>query len=337
MKFLFTTVLLLECLISLSQTPKTAEVKPYMGKPTLFVDQKPVSPDFGKPMTDYFRRWLKDKYKNDQSLQKSWASSEFTLSNATVPGSAERNITTDGIFRDPKKEQRIIDYFTAQQQVVAEDIEYFRKTVKDNWPRPLIVGVFYGYFHMMFCRQASGGHLFIERILNCPFIDYLAAPQAYWGASRILGGSGNSRMVIESATLHGKLCLDEVDNGGLQNNTALDEVRSSGKYDPNYLPVISRSAIYPLVRGQGLWYYDFGPRNSFGWWDNPDYLQNIKAEKAFFDQKITQPFQSIADVLVVWDQESFYHVKNGWTPLCNDLIDQSFEESLHAGVACNNI
>jgi hypothetical protein len=294
-------------------------------------------PDLGIPMTNYFRDWLKTKYKNNDALQKSWATKDYTIDNATVPSSTERNTTTDSIFRDPAKEQRIIDYFTAQQQVVTEDIEYFCKIVKDNWPRKLIVGVFYGYFHMTFCRQASGGHLFVERILNCPYIDYLAAPQSYWGPTQNAGGSGNSRGVIESTILHHKLFLDEVDNGHLAQPSTLDPVRNSGKYDPKYVPVISRSAIYPLMRGTGLWYYDFGPRNSLGWWDNPVYLKDIKAIKDLFDSRISIQYKPAADVLFVWDQESFYFVKNGWTPVAYNQIDKAFEEALRAGISSDQI
>jgi hypothetical protein len=113
----------------------------------------------------------------------------------------------DGIFRDPQKEQRVIDYYDCQQYVVAEDILHFCKLVKEAWPRPLIVGVFYNYFFMTFGRQASGGHLQEQMILNSPHIDYLSAPQSYWGGARQIGGSGQARGLIESALLHNKLWL----------------------------------------------------------------------------------------------------------------------------------
>lgn len=299
-----------------------------------FIDH---DPDTGPAMTNYFQTWLKRKYKTTQALQKEWKTTKYNFNTATVPDSTERNFTSDGGFRDPQKEQRVIDYFSAQQEVVAEDIEYFTSIVKKTWPRPLIVGVFYGYLHMTFCRQATGGHLLIERILNCPDIDYLAAPQSYWGAAQLAGGSGNSRGVIESAILHGKLWLDEMDNGHLQKKTSLDPVRNSGTYDPQYLPVLQRSAIYPLMRGTGLWYYDFGPRESFGWWDHPVYLESIQKEKQLFDSRINVPYQPVADVLYVWDQESFLHVSNGWTPVSYNLIDQSFEEALRSGTVSDQI
>lgn len=295
-------------------------------------------PDTGPAMTAYYKEWLKRKYKTSASLQKAWGNNpRYDFTNVAVPDSAERNFTADNGFRDPQKEQRVIDYFSAQQEAVAEDIEYFTSIVKTTWPRPLIVGVFYGYLHMTFCRQAAGGHLMIERILDCPTIDYLAAPQSYWGAAQLAGGSGNSRGVIESAMLHGKLWLDEMDNGHLQQKTAVDAARNSGKYDPQYLPVLQRSAIYPLMRGTGLWYYDFGPRESFGWWDHPVYLKSIREEKELFDSRINVPYAPVADVLYVWDQEVFLHVKNGWTPISYNLIDQSFEEALRSGTVSDQI
>ncbi|HVG13462.1 MAG TPA: hypothetical protein VM935_00840, partial [Chitinophagaceae bacterium] len=299
-----------------------------------FIDH---DPDTGPAMTRFFKEWLKKKYKTDAALQRAWAAKGFTLENATVPSTIERNAASNGIFKDPAKDKRIIDYFTCQQEVVADDIEYFCKLTKESWPRPLIVGVFYGYFYMTFCRQASGGHLFIERIMNSPYIDYLSAPQSYYGASRNLGGSGNSRGVIESALLHGKLWLDEVDNGGLQKGAVFDDIRVSNVPDSNYVPMIRRSALYPLMRGIGLWYYDFGIQKGFGWWDRPLYMKNIQEEKAFFDARLNIPYKSEADALFVWDMESYYYVKNTWTPLCYDEIDKALEEVLHAGVVGDHI
>jgi len=294
-------------------------------------------PDTGPAMADYYKVWLKHKYKTASALQKAWKTTRYDFGSVTVPDSTERKFTADEGFRDPQKEQRVIDYFSAQQEVVAEDIEYFTSIVKKTWPRPIIVGVFYGYLHMTFGRQAAGGHLMIERILNCPTIDYLAAPQSYWGAAQLAGGSGNSRGVIESAILHGKLWLDEMDNGHIKNKVALDAARNTDKHDPQYLPVMQRSAIYPLMRGTGLWYYDFGPRESMGWWDHPVYLNSIQEEKKLFDSRINVPYEPVADVLYVWDQESFLYVKNGWTPVSYNLIDQSFEEALRSGTASDQI
>ncbi|MEI6107508.1 MAG: hypothetical protein WCR49_10900 [Opitutae bacterium] len=299
-----------------------------------FIDH---DPDTSPAMTAYFRDWLHKKYGNDSALRRAWRSDRHTLATATVPDLAEREFTGDGIFRDPQQEQRVIDYFTAQHEVVAEDIEEFTGIVKHTWPRPLIVGVFYGYLHMTFCRQAAGGHLAIERILNCPTIDYLSAPQSYWGPTQNAGGSGNSRGLIESTQLHGKLWLDELDNGHIQKKTALDPVRNSGKFDPEYVPVLQRSALLPLMRGGGLWYYDFGPRESFGWWDSPAYLEGIRKVKGIFDARLGQEHAPVADVLYVWDQESFYYVKNRFTPVAYDLIDQAAEEALRAGAAGDHI
>ena len=299
-----------------------------------FIDH---DPDTGPAMSAYFRDWLKKKYGNDSALRQAWHSDRYSLSTATVPDLAERDFTSGGIFRDPQREQRVIDYFTAQHEVVAEDIEEFTGIVKHTWPRPLIVGVFYGYLHMTFGRQAAGGHLAVERILNCPTIDYLSAPQSYWGPTQNAGGSGNSRGLVESTLLHGKLWLDELDNGHLQKNNAKDSARSTGRLDPEYVPVLLRSALLPLMRSGGLWYYDFGPRESFGWWDSPVYLAGIRKVKEIFDARLGQKQASVADVPYVWDQESFYHMKNRLTPVAYDLIDQATEEALRSGTVGDHI
>ncbi|QHT67307.1 hypothetical protein GXP67_12010 [Rhodocytophaga rosea] len=245
-----------------------------------FIDH---DPDTGPAMSGYFQSWLKAKYSTTLNLQKAWKTKAFTLENATVPGVSERLQTQDGFFKDPLQEQRTIDYFTAQQQVVAEDVEYFCRLVKQHWPRPLITGIFYGYLHMTFNRQTVGGHLFVKQILESPYVDYLSAPQTYWGESRKAGGSGNSRAVIESTLLHEKLFMDEIDNGYLHASTEYDNIRYKERYDPVYANIIRRSTLLPLLRGIGFWLYDFGLQKGYGWWDHPAYLAEFQRQKAFFD------------------------------------------------------
>jgi hypothetical protein len=116
-----------------------------------------------------------------------------------------------------------------------------------------------------------------------------------------------------------------------------DSARAGTRFDAEYLPVLQRSALYPLMRGVGLWYYDFGIRESFGWWDSARYLDEIRREKELFDARLSTDFKSAADVLYVWDQESFYYVKSRRTPVSYNLIDQAFEEALHSGTTSDQI
>jgi hypothetical protein len=294
-------------------------------------------PDTGPAMTNYFRNWLKEKYKTTKQLQESWNTTAFSLENATVPGVDERMKTHDGFFKDPVQDQRTIDYFTAQQEVVADDALYFCKLVKENWPRPIITGIFYGYLHMTFNRQTVGGHLFIKQVLESPYVDYLSAPQTYWPDSRKAGGSGNSRGIIESNLLHGKLWLDEIDNGYLHAKTDYDNIRYSERYDPVFANIMKRSTLLPLMRGIGFWYYDFGVQKSFGWWDNPKYLGTMKNEREFFQQRLGKPYQSAADVLYVWSQDVFYYLKSTVLPITVNVLDHSIEQALRSGVVGDHI
>ncbi|QHV96005.1 hypothetical protein [Spirosoma endbachense] len=294
-------------------------------------------PDTGPAMTSYFRNWLRAKYKTTKNLQKSWQTKGFTLDNATVPTTVERLRTQDGFFKDPVQEQRTIDYFNAQQQVVADDAIYFCRLVKETWPRPIVTGIFYGYLHMTFNRQTVGGHLFIRQILDSPYIDYLSAPQTYWPDSRKAGGSGNSRGIIESTLLHGKLWLDEIDNGYLHAKNDFENIRYTERYDSTYANIIRRCALLPLMRGIGYWFYDFGPQKGFGWWDNPKYLASMKEEKQFFEKRLSIPYHSEADVLYVWSQDVFYYLKSAPLPITVNVLDQSIEQALRSGTVGDQV
>lgn len=273
-------------------------------------------PDMSKPMQDYFQHWLTEKYKTDKALQQAWNSKSVTLTSAQPPSLTARAEPKAGIFRDPSVERNVIDYYEAQHQVVADDIIHFCKVIKENWPRPIITGTFYGYFYALFGRDAAGGHLQFQRVLNSPYVDYLSGPGTYYPNAVHMGEPYRSRSLINSVTLHHKLWLDEMDQQSpllpLKDTTYQESVQKS-------VAQVRRNVMFTLSKGQGLWFYDFGPsgfnggprltdHGTFGWWDEPSLRSNIKQLKQLGDAQLNQPYHSDADVLLVHDTESFYHM-----------------------------
>ena len=261
-------------------------------------------PDVSEPMQLFFRQFLKDKYHTEMALRKAWNLPSATFENATLPG-MERHQTSAGIFRDPQKEQAVADYYECQHKVVTQSILGFAKVVRENWPRPVTIGCFYGYYLSLFGRQAAGGHLCEQDILTSPYIDFLCAPQAYNKNSRLPGGPALSRGLVESVNLHGKLWLDEMDQpshlgyvylGGLQMYPLEESIQ-----------ILRKFVLGPFLRGGGMWFYDFGPLMCSGWWDDPAYMEDIarmhKVEEQYFQHEQNCP----ADVLLVFDTKVFFH------------------------------
>jgi len=294
-------------------------------------------PDASPAMTAYFRKWLKDKYGSDKSLQKAWNDENVTLKTATVPGADERKTTEAGSFRDPEKERQIIDYYQCQHQAVADDIIHFCKVAKESWPRPIITGTFYGYFFGVFGRAAAGGHLQMERVLNSPYVDYLSAPQSYNSWCRDMGGTGQSRGVLESIRLHKKLWLDEMDQV-----TTFARAFGNKQVEPNIaddIAIMRRNVLESLMRGMGLWFYDFGAvKGRIGWWDQNDILADIKQIKNIFDENINKQFGSAADVLLVFDTDSYYYLGDGSIdPIAETAVNQTSADAYYSGAAFDTI
>jgi len=278
-------------------------------------------PDMSKSMQLFFQNWLKEKYHTNEELQKAWNDKSVKLLNATLPSLEERRTTQSGIFRNPQTERKIIDYYEAQHNCVADDILYFCRLVKENWPRPVITGAFYGYYYSVFGREAAGGHLALQKVLSSPYIDFLCGPNTYYPQSKETGEPYRSRSLINSIALHGKLWLDEMDQQPPLlhfNDTAYKT--SVAKSVAN----VRRNVLFTFSKGMGLWFYDFGPsgfnggarlndHGSWGWWDDPYVMKDIEQLKKLLDTRIKTTYQSNADVLLVHDTKSFYYTGSSST------------------------
>jgi hypothetical protein len=281
--------------------------------------------DTSAPMTQYFHRWLGAKYKTDAALAAAWDVSNVTLATATVPDLAARNRTLDGMFRAPAKERQVMDYYEAQQDTIADAILGFSEVIKTTWPRPIIVGAFYGYYFSTFGRQAAGAHLRMSRVFNSKWVDYISAPQSYFGESREMGGAGQSRSLVESGRLAGKLFLDEMDTRTHLTRPGDGDEPSDPKNAQKFsddVALLRRNTIHPLLRGHGLWYYDFGAVFASGSWDHPVFHQELRQLRTVLSKAWQTPYEPTADVLVVYDPGSVIAMHSLWNTINNSLIDQ---------------
>lgn len=264
-----------------------------------FMDHEP---DTGPCMTEAFLKYLKNKYNNVENLRKAWTNPNIDFSLVQVPDLIARLSNSDGIFRNPKKEQNLIDYYDCQHGIVAKSVVHFCKLIKETWPSPIITGAFYGYYVSVFGRSAAGGHLSEQTILRSEYIDCLCGPQGYDKNLRNIGGSGSSRGMLESAFIHGKLWLDEMDQPE-HTGTVMGGMPVYPPFESKQ--ILRRNSLFPILNGAGLWYYDFGPCNHSGWWTHAEYQNEIKKLKSIIDEKMKTEYENKAEVLLVFDTNVF--------------------------------
>ncbi|BDC51696.1 hypothetical protein F183_A40110 [Bryobacterales bacterium F-183] len=246
-----------------------------------------------------------------------------------VPGVAERQEAGN---------EAVAEYYRLQHRLVADCITTLCETVKKAWPRPIVTGTFYGYFFSMFNRQASGGHLELHRVLESPYVDYLSAPQAYGTLFRDLGGSGATRALVETIRLHGKLFLDEMDQAPSwqwRNNVDLAFGLTDIERD---VAILRRNVLESYTRGAGLWFYDFGPANHTGWWQDTRLMTEIRQLKALLERyHAAAPYQPAGDVLYVFDTEVFYYTGNQDKVTDPLAVNQTIGQAYRSGAAIETI
>ena len=306
-------------------------------------------PDFSLPMLEHFKSWVQKKYPNEAALQKAWKKPNIRFDSIRIPDLEARK-ATKGIFRDPPNEQYVIDYYRSQHELVADLIIHYCSLVKSNWPRPIIAGTFYGYFFSVFGREVAGGHLEFQKILNCPQIDYIAAPQAYYPEARSYTEVYRSRGLLHSCMLHNKLWLDEMD---IEPNLSHFAYGGFDKFVSLGRAITRRNMIYSLLKGMGMWFYDYGisglefdnfhPKflGVTGWWDHPDIMDDIETIQNIVQQKMDDkvPYSNDADVLFVFDTQNSYNTASLYNsnPMTELSVDWGTLAAYRSGVTFNSV
>lgn len=279
--------------------------------------------DCSIPMRNRFAQYGLIQYGSLKEMNKKWDTNFKSLKEVEVPSYDRRYITHAGDFRDPQKDCYVIDYYKCQQITNSSLVNELAKIVKETWPRPLIIGVFYGYFYGGFTVGAEASQMDIETIFRSPYIDYFAGP--YF--SRDMDGSGCYRSLAKSAALNGKIWFTEHDGGTFLGSSG----SGKGKFpsipmnEEQSIARMRRNYMYSITENGGQWWYDFGPKSQGGgWWSTDKMMKETGALLSLSDSLLKEKNEDVADVLVVSDMDSYYYMR----PRLVDYISTEINEYL---------
>jgi len=259
--------------------------------------------DYSPANVARFRQWLKQKYGTVDALQRAWTDPTATFERAAIPTKREREATRLATLRDPQSERRVIDFYDYNADLVADTIACFAKVVKESTRRKSLVGVFYGYV-LQLCgeqRQQNAGHTALEKVWNCPDVDFLTSPTSY--AFRTPGiGYSHFMSLTDSVKLHGKLWFDENDirtwllEGKPQRSWGQTESYEQTRGQ------LQREFANVLCQGVGQWWFDMGG----GWYDDPRILADIGAMNRIAAASLSWDRSPADEIAVVVDDRSLH-------------------------------
>lgn len=272
--------------------------------------------DYSRPALEFFRAYLKKKYKTKEKLSAAWGENvDFDTAELAPPEMRLQHVNygEDANFLLPEKSMRALDSLKCYQLGAPTAISYFAKRLKKVFGEGLLVGSFYGYFFGcgdVYSRMLETGLLF-----NDKNVDFFASPSAYT-ANKRAGNYSMPRCLLESMRLNGKLFICEMDQGYESWSCYPDSDKITYKCadEQEYSAILKRNVAEQLVRGTGAWFFDHvlpGDKYDFkvGYWDKPCRMQTVAEIKMFAD-KLTakKSFESVSDVLMVYDDESIYYL-----------------------------
>jgi beta-galactosidase len=256
--------------------------------------------------TAAFRRWLRQAYPNDAGLQKKWHDPIVTLETAQpadISGARRSNT-----WRDPQREQSTIDTFRFHAQTMVDNISCFCRLVKDVSGGRLLTGAFYGYHY--FVTDPRRGHGALHKLLDCPDLDYLSSPNAYY---RMPGEDWPPMVAVNSVQLHGKLWMAENDTRTSATTLLKDrapEICPPGQYARGVwlgpddietsVALLRKNTGRMLACGYGGWWFDMWG----GWFSDPELLSVLRDTQELwraYPSRIIPQMQ--AEVCVVVDEE----------------------------------
>lgn len=266
--------------------------------------------DYSLPMLRYFRTWLQKKYKTDADLQAAWGQPQVTLKTAAIPSHKQR-IGSDKVLRSLPQERPAVDYAEALSDVVADSILQQLEVIKKASSNRLLTGILYGHIIDLGDRFLGEqvGYLKMRRIIESPYLDYVAGPLHYAKDFRDIGSPSSFDYPAPAVLrLHNKIWLQE------------DDLRTHLTNPPGYAmsvrspaqtsQVLAREFAKGLCSGAGMYFCDGPGEDDRGWLDDPETVQTLSELKKIAADATKYSLASNAEVAVVFSDISFAYLRS---------------------------
>ena len=295
----------------------------------VFNDTKEISLGHSKAFKREFVKYLREKYGTDENLQKHWKNPNATIENPPIPDyekfffaekvdhlSAVPNIrmytnnppppaytngTNRGSFADFDKNIDVYDFLRVWNIASADSVLYFGRIIKELTPDKLC-GAFYG---SQGCTNyiISGSCGGTVKILESPYIDFLAAPGVY--ENRMQGGSEGQREVQDSFAMHNKIYIVEEDTRTLaENRYFMDRCQIYDMTDS--INVMKREFGRTICEDVQAWWFDqlIGGRR----YKYPEIYDLISKQQAIAHEAYSQNREKKSEIALIFDEESMQSV-----------------------------
>ena len=274
-----------------------------------------------------FTKYLTEKYKTDEGLQKAWGQTDVTLDDPKIPDCASRYHVYEADYDalhaevlsnapDPampvtessigqllniEKRRDVFDFYRAMHLATAEAIVHFSKVVK-GLDQNKVTGAFYGSAGCVrFYDFAQIGS--VDHILKSGVIDFLASPGVY--ENRAPGGFVGQRQNFDSFRLKNTIFMVEDDV-----RTHMEKRIWRSFYD-----------MYTLEDSIGVMKRDFGrnlSQNLYSWWfDQLLGGKRYKVEELYpvmarMQSLASEAFEhdrsTVSEIALIYDEESYHLV-----------------------------
>jgi hypothetical protein len=264
---------------------------------------EPVLSDFSPAMGAGFQAWARETYQTEAALRAAWNDPGATFDTIAAPRPEDLRGTSLGLFRDPAREQRVIDYFAYKQLAMEQPLERMARIVKEETGGRKLTCLFYGYLfdmHGLPLGPQGSGHLAMSRLANCPDVDILCSPISY--NDRELGGAGCFMSAVDTVRNAGKLWLNEDDTRTYLTSPADGFGRVDTAQGTYWVHQRNFGQIFP--RRLAAWYMDLG---GVGWLNGKDIWDNIAPLQRFYQSHISEPADWRPEVAVIVDEDSPFY------------------------------
>lgn len=276
-----------------------------------------------------FSKYLTEQYGTDEALAKAWKAPDATLADPLIPdyerfyfvGRVDHDLAipphkmytnkplppppgngeTVGCFTDMDKSRDAFDFCRAWHLGSADSVLHFAKIIKELTPDRL-VGAFYG---AQGCTDLirSGTCGGTRRILDSPYVDFLAAPGVY--ENRQPGGFEGQRTVQDSFYLHNKIYIVEQDTRTLaENRYFMNKARIFDMTDT--LNVMKREFGRDICEDVQAWWFDqlLGGRR----YKYPEVYALMARQQEIAREAYSLDRRKRSEIALIYDEESLQAV-----------------------------